>query len=123
MKKLLAKLYILGSLALTVIFIIIIWKVTFGHIVQEYRSRKMNVEIAKLEEGQQKEKEKITFQKAILEGEERQKIYLGYRVLEQRWIEGHFHHIDFDFKPAPSPPRSCSRQPPYTRPQRSPGPG
>ena len=99
MKKLLAKLYILGSLALTVIFIIIIWKVTFGHIVEEYHARQRVVEIEKIKEGQQKEKEKITFQEAILDGEERQKIYLGYRVLEQRWIEGHFHHIDFDFKP------------------------
>ncbi len=99
MKKLFAKLYILGSLALTVIFIIIIWKVTFGHIVEEYHARQMAIEIDKIKEGQQKEKEKITFQKAILEGEKRQKIYLGYRVLEQRWIEGHFHHIDFDFKP------------------------
>jgi hypothetical protein len=48
MKTLVAKLYILGSLVLTVAFIIIIWKVTFGHIVEEYRTRKMNVEIAKL---------------------------------------------------------------------------
>ncbi len=99
MKKLLAKLYILGSLALTVIFIIIIWKATFGHMVEEYRARKMNAEIAKLKEVQQMGKEKITFQKAILDSEERVKHYLGYRVLEQRWIEGHFHHIDFDFKP------------------------
>jgi hypothetical protein len=74
--------------------------VTFGHIVEEYRTRQMNLEIAKIKEVQEKEKEeKITFQKAILEGEERVKHYLGYRVLEQIRLEGHFHHIDFDFKP------------------------
>jgi len=33
MKKLIAKLYILGSMAVTVVLIAIIWKVTFGHIV------------------------------------------------------------------------------------------
>ena len=100
MKKLISKLYILGSMALTVFFIIIIWKVTFGHIVEEYRTRQMNLEIAKLTDEQKKEKEeKITFQKAILEGTERVKHYLGYRVLEQIRLEGHFHHIDFDFKP------------------------
>ena len=100
MKKLISKLYILGSMALTVIFIIIIWKVTFGHIVEEYRTRKMNLEIAQLTDEQKKEEdEKVTFQKAILDGQERVKHYLGYRVLEQARLEGHFHHIDFDFKP------------------------
>lgn len=99
MKKLLSILYILGSMVLTVFFITVIWKVTFGHIVEEYRTRKMNVEIAKLKDEQLKEKEKITFQKAIIEGEERVKHYLGYRVLEQRRLKDHFHNIDFDFQP------------------------
>jgi hypothetical protein len=63
-------------------------------------TRKMNLEIAQKQAEQKKdEEEKITFQKAILEGEERVKHYLGYRVLEQARLEGHFHHIDFDFKP------------------------
>lgn len=99
MKKLISKLYILGSLGLTVVFMVIIWNVTFGHVVEEYRMRQMNVAIEKLKVEQQQEQEKVTFQKAILDKEERVKHYLGYRVLEQRWIEGHFHHIDFDFKP------------------------
>jgi len=87
-------------MAITVVLIIIIWKVTFGHIVEEYRTRQMNLEIAKLTDEQKKEEEeKITFQKTILEGEERVKHYLGYRVLEQARLEGHFHHIDFDFIP------------------------
>jgi len=87
-------------MAITVVLIIIIWNVTFGHIVEEYRTRQMNLEIAQLtDEQKKKEQEKITFQKTILEGDERVKHYLGYRVLEQARLEGHFHHIDFDFKP------------------------
>ena len=100
MKKLISTLYILGCMGITVFFMVIIWKVTFGHIVEEYHTRQMNLEIAEVQKEQKKEKEeKITFQKAILEGEERVKHYLGYRVLEQIRLEGHFHHIDFDFKP------------------------
>jgi hypothetical protein len=100
MKKLISKLYILGSMALTVLFMMMIWKVTFGHIVEEYHVRKMNLEISNLTDEQKKEEaEKITFKKTILEGDERVKHYLGYRVLEQVRLEGHFHHIDFDFKP------------------------
>ena len=77
MKKLISKLYILGSMAITVVLIIIIWKVTFGHIVEEYRTRQMNLEIAKLTDEQKKEEEeKVTFHKNILEGEERVKHYL-----------------------------------------------
>jgi hypothetical protein len=45
MKKLISKLYILGSMALTVLFMMMIWKVTFGHIVEEYHVRKKNLEI------------------------------------------------------------------------------
>jgi hypothetical protein len=99
MRKLLSKLYILGSMTLSVVFMIVIWKVTFGHIVEEYHSRKKNLEIAEFKEQQTKTQAATTFQKAILEEEQRVKHYLGYRVLEQRWVKGHFHHIDFDFKP------------------------
>ena len=100
MKKLLSNLYILGSLVITAILTVIIWKVTFGHIVEEYRLRQRNLEIAQKQAEQKKEEEeKITFQKAILEGEERVKHYLGYRVIEQIRLEGHFHHIDFEFIP------------------------
>jgi hypothetical protein len=100
MKKLLSTLYILGSLVITAILTVIVWKVTFGHILEEYHLRQRNLEIAQKQAEQKKEEEeKITFQKAILDGEERVKHYLGYRVLEQVRLEGHFHHIDFEFKP------------------------
>jgi hypothetical protein len=86
-------------MVLTVFFIIIIWKVTFAHILEEYHSRKEALEIAKIKEEQEKKKEKTTFEKIIIESEERVKHYLGYRVLEEQRIEGHFHHIGFDIGP------------------------
>lgn len=99
MKKLVSKLYILLFMALTVGFMGVIWNVTFGHVVEEYRQKKLNLEIAEFKDQQKKALEEPTFQEAILEGEKRVKHYLGYRVLEQRWLKGHFHHIDFDFTP------------------------
>ncbi len=99
MKKLFSKLYILLFLALTVCFIVIIWNVTFGHVVEEHLQRQRNLEIAELKDQEKTTREKPTFEQAILGGEERVKHYLGYRVLEQMWLKGHFHHIDFDFIP------------------------
>jgi len=101
MKKILAKLYILVGLVATVFFTLLIWNLTFGKIVKEYRHRKQVETIIKDRALAQEEKEKTeaTFKEAILESEETIKHYLGYRVLEQRFIKGHFHHIDFDFKP------------------------
>ena len=51
MKKLVSIVYILGSMALTVVFVVIIWNVTFGHIVDEYRERQRNLDIAKFKPG------------------------------------------------------------------------
>lgn len=99
MKKFFSKLYILGFLVLTVFFTVIIWKLTFGHILDEYESRKNKLELAIIRAQPKKAKAATTFQKAILDSGERVKHYLGYRVLEQQRIEGHFHHIDFDFDP------------------------
>ncbi len=99
MKVILSKLYILGFMALTVFFSFIIWKVTFGHIVEEYESRKVINEIREIKDKKKVLKADISFKKEILEGEERVKHYLGYRVLEEMRIEGHFHHIDIDIVP------------------------
>jgi hypothetical protein len=101
-KKLFSKLYILAFMILTVFFMLIIWKVTFGHLVDTNFLRKRIDEIAK-DISQKQETEKantgVTFKESILQGEERVKHYLGYRVLEELRIKDHFHHIDFDFKP------------------------
>ncbi len=98
-KKLLSKLYILGFLVLTVFFMIIIWNVTFGHLVDAKHLLSRFEAIAKMQEEQKDEAAEISFQDAILGGEERVKHYLGYRVLEEVRLKDHFHHIDFDFKP------------------------
>ncbi len=99
MKEFLFKIYMLGFMVLTIFFIIIIWKVTFGHIVHEYKDRKQAQEIAEFKEGQTVKEDKTTFEKIILESDERVKHYLGYKILEEQRIEGHFHHIGFDIGP------------------------
>jgi hypothetical protein len=99
MKDFFFKIYMLGFLALTVFFMIIIWKVTFAHILHEYHTRTQVEEIKKFKEEQAKKAKKSTFEKIILESEERVKHYLGYRILEEVRIKGHFHHIGFDIGP------------------------
>lgn len=99
MKAFMFKIYMLGFMVLTVFFIIIIWKVTFGHIVHEYTGRKEAQEIAEFKEGKAKDEGKTAFEKIILESDERVKHYLGYRILEETRIKGHFHHIGFDIGP------------------------
>ena len=101
-KKLLSKLYILAFMVLTVFFMIIIWKLTFGHLVETNYLRKRVEDIAKnvtMEQQKKKETTSVSFKESILEGEERVKHYLGYKVLEELRIKDHFHHIGFDFKP------------------------
>ena len=98
-KTFLSKVYILAFMALTVFFMLIIWKVTFGHLVDAKHLLKRVEELSKIKEEQKSEKEEVSFKEAILEGEERVKHYLGYRVLEEVRLKDHFHHIDFDFKP------------------------
>jgi len=101
-KKLFSKLYILAFMVLTVFFMLIIWKVTFGHLV-DTNFLKNRIEEIEKDVSQKQEKEKVstglTFKESILQGEERVKHYLGYKVLEELRIKDHFHHIGFDFKP------------------------
>ncbi len=99
MKNILHKIYILAFMVLTVYFISIIWDVTFHHIFEEYHNRKEYLDVQDFKEKQQVEEGKSTFEKVILESEERVKRYLGYRVIEEQRIEGHFHHIGFDIGP------------------------
>jgi hypothetical protein len=99
MKDFISKLYIMGWMGLTVIFMYIIWSTTFHHIIEEYQARQEAIEIEKMREEMKKEKKKTTFQKIILETDETVKYYLGYRVLEEKRIKGHFHHIDLQIGP------------------------
>jgi hypothetical protein len=99
MKALLSKLYILIFMAVTLLYMFVIWNVTFGHIVEEYHYRKNTSDVSKDKETYDEDIKESSFQKAIIESDERVKHYLGYRVLEEKRIEGHFHHIDFDIVP------------------------
>jgi len=101
MKNILSKLYLLGIMVLAVYFMTIIWKVTFAHIAEEYHARKEieNIKKFKGEQKQEVAQPTPTFEKIILESEEKVKYYLGYRVLEQQRIKGHFHHIGFEILP------------------------
>ncbi len=99
MKQFFFKIYMIAFMALTVFFIAIIWKVTFAHIIEEHHERTESQEIAKYKEEQVEKSKKTTFEKIILESDERVKHYLGYRILEEARIEGHFHHIGFDIGP------------------------
>jgi hypothetical protein len=99
MKELFFKIYMLGFLVLTVFFMFIIWKVTFAHIIEERQNRQEIEEIKQFKKEMKKKIEKTTFEKVIIESEERIKHYLGYKILEEQRIEGHFHHIGFDIGP------------------------
>ncbi len=99
MKNILFKIYMLGFMAFVVFFMVVIWKVTFAHIFHEYHTRHEAKEIAMFKEKQALKAEKTSFEKIILESEERVKHYLGYRILEEMRIKGHFHHIGFDIGP------------------------
>ncbi len=99
MKSFLAKVYILGSMVLTMVAMFFIWKLTFGHLFEANHFKEKAVALASMKEEDQNAMAETAFQRAIFGDEERVKHYLGYRVLEERKIEGHFHHIDFDFVP------------------------
>ena len=99
MKKLITKLYILGSMVLTVVFMFYIWELTFGHLIEANHFRENAVALASMKVQDEKEIAKTVFQKTILDGDETVKHYLGYRVLEEKRIKDHFHHIDFEFIP------------------------
>lgn len=99
MKNFFFKIYMLAFMVLVVFFMVIIWKVTFAHILHEYHERHKSLEISKFKEEREQKADKTKFEKVILESEERVKHYLGYRILEEVRIKGHFHHIGFDIGP------------------------
>jgi hypothetical protein len=99
MKCFFTKLYVLAFMGLVVFFGVLIWNLTFAHLIHEYHARQGDVSIEHSGEAAKKDVGNQTFDKIILESEDRVKHYLGYRVLEEQRIEGHFHHIGFDVGP------------------------
>ncbi|WP_456387087.1 hypothetical protein [Desulfolithobacter sp.] len=96
LKCFLTKIYIIFFMGLVVFFMVLIWNLTFAHLIHEYHARK------EIQEGlthKEKKKKDDNFEQIILKSEKRVKNYLGYRVLEQQYIEGHFHHIGLDIAP------------------------
>ena len=95
MKRFLTKLYIVLFMVLTAFFMVVIWNLTFGEIL-EIGKRQTEAEEA---DARPDDASSQSFKKIILEGDEKVKHYLGYRVLEEMKIEGHFHHIDYEMEP------------------------
>jgi hypothetical protein len=67
----------IGFMVLTVYFMIMIWNVTFAHIYEEYHNRQEIEKIVELKKTMQKKAKQTTFEKIILQSEERVKHYLG----------------------------------------------
>lgn len=99
MKKIFTNLYIIVFMGIVGVFSVLIWNLTFGHIFEEMRYRKEVEEIKQASPGMESEKKSQTFEQIIIKSEKRVKHYLGYRVLDEQHIKGHFHHIGFDIGP------------------------
>ncbi len=85
-------------LGLTVVWTVMIWNLTFAHL---YKGDSHEVQTAK-DPGREQPKPvegKAAFQKQILDSEKTVKLYLGYQVLEQKQLLGHFHIVDIQLKP------------------------
>ena len=73
MKDFFFKIYMAAFAVLVVFFMVMIWKVTFAHILHEYHERQEAKEIVKFRESKEEKVEQTTFEKIILEGDERVK--------------------------------------------------
>ena len=87
------------SLGLTIFYMVLIWNLTFAHLVEAYAKRRALVKNVKELSAQKRQNTAKSLQKTLFEGDERVKQYLGYRVLDTIRLEGHFHHIDFEIQP------------------------
>lgn len=90
---------IIFSLGLTLVYMVLIWNLTFGHLMETAAKRRSFAEDLKELAAQKRQNTVHSLQKSFFEGDERVKQYLGYRVLETIRLEGHFHHIDFEIQP------------------------
>jgi hypothetical protein len=78
---------------------VLIWHLTFGHLIDTIAKRSATVKAAKELVAQKRPNAANALKKTLYAGDERVKQYLGYRVMDTVRIEGHYHHIDFDIKP------------------------
>ncbi|HHL39323.1 MAG TPA: cytochrome C [Deltaproteobacteria bacterium] len=92
LKKLVYKLYVLGLMAFTVWYGTFITPIIFGH--EEHEE-----EIAEIEfDGAGTEEEKA-FRKLLAEQRKTAVTDLGYRVVKEQYVKGHFHHVGFTVEP------------------------
>ena len=75
MKTFLKKLYILSFMALTVFFMVVIWNLTFGKLLEMMTSRKGTVQTDMVEKKEDR-KEGRSFQKIMLSSDDTVKHYL-----------------------------------------------
>jgi hypothetical protein len=100
MKKILSKFYLLGLLIVVAFLTVLIWNLTFQHLIDGFRSHTATREVAEeSKELSPQEEGRRKFQETVLDTGEKVKHYLGYRVLEEQRLEGHFHRIDFEVSP------------------------
>jgi hypothetical protein len=99
MKRFLTVILLVFSLGLTIVYMVVIWKLTFGHLIEAVEKRHAIVKDVQQLAAQKRQNTMRTLQKSLFSGDERVKQYLGYRILDTIRIEGHFHHIDFDIPP------------------------
>lgn len=99
MKRALRFLLLLFSLGLTIVYMVLIWNLTFGHLVAEITKRRAEIKQVAALKAQKQQNTVKSLQKTLFASNERIKHYLGYRVIDTIRLEGHFHHIDFEIKP------------------------
>jgi hypothetical protein len=99
MKRALTVLLIVFSMGLTMVYTVVIWKLTFGHLIEAVQKRRVQVSTTQELLAQKRQNTVNTLKKSLYSTEERVKQYLGYRVMDTIRLEGHFHHIDFEIKP------------------------
>jgi hypothetical protein len=99
MKRLLRVLLLVFSLGLTLAYMGLIWKLTFGHLIHAVTQRRATVKSTQEFAIQKRQNTVQTLQKSLFAGDEHVRQYLGYRVLDTIRLEGHFHHIDFEILP------------------------
>jgi hypothetical protein len=99
MKRYLKILLTVFSLGLTVVYMVLIWNLTFGHLIKAVSKRHAVLKTTKELAAKKRQNTGQSLQKSLFAGDERVKQYLGYRILDTIRLEGHFHHIDFDILP------------------------
>lgn len=99
MKNLIQKLYIVLLMPLVVAFSVLIWNLTFGHVIHEYENRMENERLAEEVSKKIAAEEDTSFEEVILKGEELVKHYLGHKILETKRFKGHFHHVTTEIGP------------------------